>query len=320
MGKKTTVWLIVAISLVLAGCAAFLWALSMQNWDFTKLSTTEYETNTYAFSEDFQDLSVATDTADIRILPAEDGKCTVICEEQTNAKHTVEVKDGKLTITLQNQKAWHDYIGIHFSSPKITVYLPQEQYGDVTIQGSTCHVDIVEDFYFESLRISVSTGDVESYASASGLVKIKTSTGQISVKNISAGALDLTVSTGKVTVSDIVCKGDLKLTVSTGKSDLSDIHCVNLTSTGNTGDLSMKNVIASGSFRIERSTGDVKFDRCDAAQITVETDTGSVTGSLLSDKVFFAESDTGSVRVPKTTTGGQCEITTSTGDIHITVE
>ena len=320
MGKKTTVWLIVAISLVLAGCAAFLWALSMQDWDFTKLSTTEYETNTYAFSEDFQDLSVATDTADIRILPAEDGKCTVICEEQTNAKHAVEVKDGKLTIMLQNKKVWHDYIGIHFGSPKITVYLPQEQYGDVTIQGSTCHVDIVEDFYFESLRISVSTGDVESYASASGLVKIKTSTGQISVKNISAGALDLTVSTGKVTVSDIVCDGDLKLTVSTGKSVLSDIHCVNLTSTGNTGDLSMKNVIASGSFRIERSTGDVKFDRCDAAQITVETDTGSVTGSLLSDKVFFAESDTGSVRVPKTTTGGRCEITTSTGDIHITVE
>ena len=51
----------------------------------------------------------------------------------------------------------------------------------------------------------------------------------------------------------------------------------------------------------------------------VETDTGDVTGSLLSDKVFITKSDTGSIDVPKTVTGGKCEITTDTGDIKIEI-
>ena len=75
-----------------------------------------------------------------------------------------------------------------------------------------------------------------------------------------------------------------------------------------------------GRLWIGRSTGDVRFEECDAAEIFVRTDTGDIKGSLLTDKMFFAEADTGSVRVPKTTSGGRCEITTSTGDIRITIE
>ena len=320
MEKKTKIGFIVAGVLILIGIAIFVTALGMLNWDFKNLSTIQYETSTYAISEDFHDLSVVTDTADIRFLPAEDGKCTVICEEEDNAKHAVEVKDGKLTITLQNKKAWRDYIGINFRSPKIVVYLPQEQYGDVKIQGSTCDVDITKDFSFASLDISVSTGDVKNYASASGSVKIKTSTGHISVEKISAGTLELKVNTGDVTVCEVTCEDDVKLTVSTGNASLSGILCSNLTTNGDTGDLFLSNVIATGKFCIERTTGDVKFDACDAAELMVETDTGDVIGSLLSAKIFFAEAETGSVHVPKTTTGGRCEITTSTGDIRITIE
>ena len=61
----------------------------------------------------------------------------------------------------------------------------------------------------------------------------------------------------------------------------------------------------------------MKFDGCDADRIFVKTDTGYVKGSLLSDKVFIAQSDTGDVDVPKTITGGKCEIETDTGDIKI---
>ena len=71
------------------------------------------------------------------------------------------------------------------------------------------------------------------------------------------------------------------------------------------------------SFTIERSTGNVKFDRSDAAEIFVKTNTGNVTGSLLTDKVFTTQTDTGDVSVPKTVTGGRCEIKTDTGDIKI---
>lgn len=82
----------------------------------------------------------------------------------------------------------------------------------------------------------------------------------------------------------------------------------------------MKNVNAAEKFSIQRTTGDVKFDGCDASEIDVKTNTGDVAGSLLSDKVFIAASDTGHVDVPQTVIGGKCEITTSTGDIRISIQ
>ena len=64
----------------------------------------------------------------------------------------------------------------------------------------------------------------------------------------------------------------------------------------------------------------MRLERCDAAEIMINTDTGDVEGSLLSDKIFAAKSGTGDVEVPETGTGGRCIITTDTGDISITVE
>ena len=96
-----------------------------------------------------------------------------------------------------------------------------------------------------------------------------------------------------------------------------DMTCPNLMTTGNTGDITLKNTVASNSFSITRSTGDVNFENCDAGEITVQTSTGDVSGTLLTEKIFISRSSTGSIHVPDTVTGGKCQITTSTGNIDI---
>jgi cytoskeletal protein RodZ len=68
-----------------------------------------------------------------------------------------------------------------------------------------------------------------------------------------------------------------------------------------------------------RDTGDVTFEGSDAASIKVETSSGDVTGTLLSDKIFRYKANTGRVELPQTTTGGVCDITTDTGDIIIRI-
>lgn len=319
MRKTVKIWLITAASLVLIGCIIFGGVMTMLKWDFTKLSTVKYETNDYEISETFKAISVTTNTADIRFVPSADSKCSVVCHEEKNIKHSVAVKNDTLVIEVDDTRKWYEHIGINFSTPKITVSLPQGDYGMLSVKANTGFVEISENFKFEGINISTSTGDVKNAASSSGPVKIKTSTGRISIESISAEALDLAVSTGKVTVSDVSCTGDVKVSVSTGKVNLTDITCKNLLSSGDTGDLSLKNVIASENFSIERDTGDVRLDGCDAAEILIETDTGDVTGTLLSDKIFMAKSDTGHVNVPETTTGGKCKITTDTGDVRIDV-
>lgn len=314
---KTKIWLITAAALFLIGCLLIGGTMMALQFDFSKLSTTKFETNSYTVTEGFDRISMKTDTADIVFLPAEDGNCKVLCYEPANEKNTVAVQDGVLTIQTVNEKKWYDYIGIHFITPKITVYLPQSQYQALTIREDTGDITLPEGFTFGSLDITVSTGDILCGASVLEQAKIKTSTGKIHLENMSAGTLDLQVSTGDVSVADVVCSGDMALRVSTGKAVLTNLTCVNFTTTGNTGDLIMKNVTAAGRFSIARTTGDIRFDRCDATEITVTTDTGDVTGTLLSDKIFFATTDTGHVNVPKSTTGGKCEITTDTGNIKI---
>ena len=116
------------------------------------------------------------------------------------------------------------------------------------------------------------------------------------------------------------CKGDININVSTGKANLSDINCKSITTKGSTGDIILKNLIVTEKLSIKRSTGDIKIDGSDASEIFIETDTGDVRGSLLTDKVFIVSTDTGRIDVPKTTTGGRCEITTDTGDIILKIK
>ena len=320
MKKTTKVWLAIAGVLVLVGCIIFAGVMTMLKWDFTKLSTVKYETNVYEIAEAFCDISITTDTADVRFVPSGDGKCTVECYEAENAKHSVAVENGTLTIKINDSKPWYVYIGFCFSSPRITVYLPQAEYAALSVCASAGDVEIPKDFAFARADISLTTGNAGVYASASESIQIKTSMGNIRVENVSAGSLDLSTATGGVTVSGIDCRDDLSVAVSTGEARLTGLSCRNVISTGTTGSVLLKDVIAANRFSIERSTGDVKFTRCDAAEIFVKTNTGNVTGSLLTDKVFLTDTDTGSVTVPKTAAGGRCEIETDTGNIKIEID
>lgn len=290
---------IVAGILIILGIVLFVGALAGNGWDMTQLGTAKLQSNTYSIREDFQSISVRTDTADVVLIPSDDEMCKVECYERENIAHLVAVKNGTLEIAADDTRKWYEHISFFsFGAPKITVYLPQAEYAAMNIKSDTGDVEIAKDFQFESVDISVSTGDVKCYASAAGKIKIKTSTGNILAQNITAGNMELSVSTG-----------DTKLT---------DVQCKNLRSTGSTGNVYLQSVIAEAQFSIDRSTGDVKLDRCDAAEIDIETETGHVTGSLLSPKIFFAETDTGRVDVPKSTVGGRCEIETNTGNIKIT--
>ncbi len=320
MSKRTKIWLVIAASLVLVGGIIFTGVMTVFKWDFTKLSTVKYEINNYEINENYKNISIVTDTTDIVFAPSEDSKASVVCYEQKNIKHSVAVKDSTLVIEGVDERKWYEHIGITLGTPKITVYLPKNEYASLSIKESTGDIEIPKNFRFESMDISLSTGDVNCLASASDDIKIKTSTGDICLENVSAGSLELSVSTGEVIAKGITCQGDIKIKVSTGDTKLTDVACKGVFSNGSTGDISLKNVVATEKLSIERSTGDVRFDGCDAAEIFVKTDTGSVKGGLLTDKVFITQTDTGSVDVPKTVTGGKCEIVTDTGNIKIDIK
>lgn len=298
MSKVMKIWFITASILIFCGLIVFTAQMTVYDWDFSRLAEEDYETNTNIISESFLDIKVNTEYADITVVPATDGECKVVCFEERKAKHIVCVENGTLKITLSDEKCWYDYFGFNFADTKITVYLPEAEYG--------------------ALSVNTSSGDVVAHG-------------------ITLGALDATTASGKVRLSSIKCEGDLKLNLLSGNSWMNGVTCKNLvigsscgdvemTSvstaemikiTSTSGDVELNSAVALGKLQIYSKSGDVELKVCDASEIFIETLSGDVEGSILSDKVFIARSSTGLVEVPKTVSGGRCEIVSKSGNIYI---
>ena len=298
MNKATKTWLIVASSLIFAGIIFFTVAMSLINWDFRKLSTTKYQTTTHEIIDEFTNISINIDTADIEFFTTNESKTIAVSTEYENAIHTVTVVENTLKIEISDTRKWYEHITLFsFVTPKISIYLPCEEYQKLSIISNTGDIKIPNKFKFSSIDITNDTGDVVNYASASDYIKINTSTGDVKIEKVTTKEISVCVSTGDVRVIDV--------------------NCSSLVSSGNTGDVTLKNVIATENFLLERSTGDVEFERCDASKIYIKTSTGDVDGSLLSEKIFVTKSSTGDIDIPRTSSGGICDIITSTGDIEV---
>lgn len=317
--SKLKKWLITVALLILIGSIVFGGMMTLLKWDFTKLGTGKYETNTYDINDNFSNISISTDTADILFSPSDNRNFKVVCYEKASIKHSVKIQDNTLKITVVDNRKWYEYIGINFGTPKITIFIPQGEYGKLLLNVKTGNVELPEAFKFTSVDITQSTGDVKCLSSVTGALKIQTTTGDIKAEKLTADSLNLSASTGKITVENVTCKGEVKTKVSTGKTELTNVKCKSLVSNGTTGSVNLNTVIATESLSVERSTGNVKLAGCDAAEIFIKTSTGDINGVLLTEKVFITSTDTGHIDVPKSITGGRCEITTTTGNIKMEV-
>lgn len=74
-------WFIIAGLLMVLGLVVFAGVMTSLNWDFSRLSTSKFITNTYEISDAFTDISINTDTSDVIFLPSEDGICKIVCYE-----------------------------------------------------------------------------------------------------------------------------------------------------------------------------------------------------------------------------------------------
>lgn len=279
---------IVTATLIAAGLLMFACAFAAAGFDIDRLSTVQSETNTYTVTESFSKIDIDTKSSnalfsqgtDVVLRASEDGKCTVVCAEKDKIRHSIRVEGSTLKIRVDDCRAWYDYITFSFHKSSVTVYLPASEYESLSVMTATGDIFIPSGLTFGSADVRTSTGDIRFNAAVKGSLNAKTSTGDIRLSGVSAKEIDLSVSTGDITMQDTV---------------------------------------ADTTLDILTSTGDVRFDNCDAAEITARTSTGDVTGTLRTPKIFTAKTSTGSVHVPETTTGGLCRITTSTGDINITI-
>ena len=333
-GKLKVILLIFAV-MIPCGVLIFAGAMSALGWNFGKLSAKNTVENEHKLTEDFNEIEIVTDDADIKLVIAENGESRVVCREHSQAKHSVAVENGKLTVRVQNERKWYHYI-LDNSGKSITLYLTKAQYSTLSVKGKSADVTLPEGLTLGTLDIDVTTADVSLKSAVEGSATVKVSTGDVFVKSTALGALSATATTGDITLEGVTVSGNLTTHVSTGAVILTEVECDELTSEGSTGDLNLSSVKAkkltaktgtgdmiladtvATEMRLNASTGDITLTLCDGEEVYITTTTGDVTGTLLTDKVFIARAGTGRVETPKTITGGRCEITTGTGDIIFT--
>ena len=250
--KKAILWIVTALFLILALGIVIL-SLAMP---------CEFETHQYEIKENFNDIIIIADTADVLFIPSESPNSFVVCEEEKNENHTVTVKDNTLRIEVVDNKKWYEEIAVNLRTPKITVYSGKGEYDNISLKTDTGNI------LLNNLNVT------EKF-------EAKTVTGNV------------TFTTGKA--NDVFVETD-------------------------TGNVLLDDVITTGKLAIETYTGNVSFEACDASEAFIKTNTGNVTGSFLTDKVVFAESDTGNIDIPKVIADEKCEIITDTGNIKITIE
>ena len=357
--NRTLKAIIVAVALIvagsiLAGCS--LWGMGSL-WENVNVSP-EVVTVQDTIAQEFTHIDAELKDADLTLLPSPDNTCYYIATTYKDMPCTVTVENGTLKIRQGDDRQWHQHVGIVWEETSLQVYLPETVYGQLTVTGNTSDVDIPHNFTLESANIVTDTGDVKLGCQVNGQVNVATDTGDITVQNTASQAINAATDTGSIHLDGVTCDSIsvstdtgfirigqaqvaqlLSATSTTGSKALTDVKCGSLkieSTTGDntlrnvavsgnaklesdTGDWELENVIASGDAQLDSTTGDWEFDGFDAANITMQTNTGDVEGTLLSDKIFFADSDTGNVKVPRTTTGGTCQINTDTGDIELDI-
>ena len=262
MSKSKKVWLVIATSLVFIGMLMFVIVMSINNWDFAKLNTVKYQSGIYYPQEEFTNIYVNTNTANITIEPSENDQCYINVYEQTNLEHIVEVKEDMLVISVVDKRKWYEHFGISLDTPKITIYLPEKYLiSDVKIETSTGDIRI-KDMLVDSLDLSVSTGDIKI-----------TNTG--SKKLVTDG------NTGDVFLKDVIVEGKLSIERDTGDIEFTRCDAEEIYIETDTGDIE-GTLLTGKMFLVETDTGDVDVPKPESGGICkIESDTGDIEISIV---------------------------------------
>ncbi len=334
LAKKITV---IAVAVIMAaGLLCCMVLLTINNFD---LNTIKWETNTYVVEEEFKNISIKGEEAEISLAPSEDDSCKVVCTESERVYNVIEVRDETLAIERVNERKWNRYIGVFAGEIKLTVYLPKAEYEKLTINNSSGGVEIPEEFTFLEAEVVNSSGHISFAADVGGSLSLENTSGGMEIESVLvSGDMEAKSTSGSIEISDIECEnltaentsggmdmasvlasGNMEVKGTSGSINFENVECINLNVENTSGRVDCANVIASEEICINNSSGGIELERCDAGNLKLEATSGNIEGTLLSEKTFLADATSGNVEVPRTTTGGRCEVATSSGDIFMSI-
>ena len=247
-------WLIAAIVLLVLGGMVFAISVALMGFDFSKLQTDRCETTVVTIDEAFRDIAITARTADVALVPSEDGKCSVTFYVEKASTPSASVENGVLTIRTDKKKDW-TLSGIFSGSPSITVSLPENVYG--------------------ALTIAVTTGDITATNLSAETLALSVTTGDIVLKNVTCRDVITEGTTGNITLTNVMASGEVSAVRSTGNIQLDGSDAAELALQTTTGDI-IGTLRSGKTFAAKTTTGDVSVPPTDGGKCELQTTTGDI--------------------------------------------
>ncbi len=287
MKRSTLILLIVAASLTAAGLILGLVSVGMIGADmksFLGELDGGFESNTHNIFVSVSGIDIEAAYSDIYFAPSPDEYIRVTAMENQKQYYDVAVENDTLVIKYRDIRLWYERVGINLSLENdLTVYLPEGTYKELCISCASGDINIPSLYSFDNVTLDTASGDIDFRAGVSGSLDISSSSGEIDITDVQSEAAKLNISSAS---------GD----VETEGCEFSEIN-------------------------IKTSSGSIELYMCDAGRLELSSASGDIEATLMSHKVFFADSAIGNVRVPASVPdSAECHLSTSSGDITVTVQ
>jgi len=317
--------LIIGLVIFALGAALFFGAWASLGFGAVELSNVEYEKRSREIDWDFHSLHISESTDDVHIEPAYDGVCRIEYVDSNRHYHKISVENGCLEISREKKAqegSWFDNITLStdFEENLLVIYLPEAEYKELTVHTASADVYAGMGFSFERAEIHTASGDVDIGSVVSGKLSVNTASGDIRAGGQALREMELNTSSGSISLGDASVGAELSLDSTSGDIELSYVNCGELEADSASGRIELRDVIASRSLDIETTSGDIRLERCDAASLELESTSGYISGTLLSGKDFDVSTNSGDIDLPSGSRGGKCRISTTSGDIRLSIE
>ena len=347
---------IAAVAAILIGLLMILFVFIKVGFDLRNLNTETYRRTEQRLEGAFAEIEIETSLFDVRILPMDEGSEPVVyLPYNEKIAHTLSVENGKLTIRVEDTRAWYEKLFLGSATDENTVlelYVPYAHYeklsvnaqsGDIVVNGARDAETLLS---FENVLLKTSSGDLDFRATmqnnGNGMLDMQTISGKLTMAGVSdvpinasttsgdilvmscapAQSIRLSATSGEIKVSQLTMADDgvLSADVSSGEIEFLNVRVGTMKLEITSGDIELSNVMVAGELRAETNSGDIEIKRSDAGSLYLETTSGDVEAELLSGKMFEVDVTSGDKRYPASDRdGGLCKVKTSSGDVEIVV-
>jgi DUF4097 and DUF4098 domain-containing protein YvlB len=176
----------------------------------------EFETHEYEIKENYKDIKIVTDTADIQFILSEKPNTFIVCEEEKNANHSVMVKENTLRIEVNDNKKWYEDIGINLRAPKITVYLGKSEYGNISLKTDIGNILLDNIIVTGKIAIETDTGNVKFEECDASEVFIETDTGNVTGSFVTDKVVFAESYTGNIDIPKVIADEKCEIITETG--------------------------------------------------------------------------------------------------------